>query len=302
MNVYRKLRYIAARSGLREPLTWMQHRGLRKADVFLASFERSGSTWLRFVLAEILSGESSQFTNVNAIIPELFLHRQARAFLGEGGRVIKTHEPYRSEYHRAIYLVRDVRDVLLSNYVREKAMGLTAYISSDNSLDQYVHWFLSGKSVRYGSWQHHIDSWLNSPLAKRGDLLVVRYEDLRGNTETQLRAMLEFLEIEVTAAHIRKAIANNSIEKMRQKEDQITANRATSEKDVLLKFHRKGSEDARFVRSGSVAGWRGRLTDEQLEEIDRKAGDALLRCGYPLGCDGPSFAQEAAGMVTPATE
>lgn len=282
MNLYRKIRYNAARSSLRAPLTWMQHRGLRPNDVFLASFERSGSTWLRFVLAEILSGQSSQFTNVNTIIPELILHKEGKPVTGSQGRLIKTHEPYRGEYGRAVYLVRDVRDVLLSNYVREKSMGLTAYICEDDSLDQYIPHFLAGRTVRYGSWQNHVESWMNSPLAGRGDLLTVRYEDLRKNTEEGLHAILQFLGVKASSDQVRTAVNNNSLEKMREKEDKVKADRASHEKDILLKFHRNGAEDARFVRTGSVEGWRKRLTDSQLQIIDHEAGELLTRCGYPL--------------------
>lgn len=288
MSVFQKIKYTAARSRLRAPLTWIQHRGLEDTDVFLAAFERSGSTWLRFALSEILSGQSAQFTSVNTIIPELFLHRQGRLVLGNQARLIKTHEPYRREYRRAIYLVRDVRDVLLSNYVREKTMGLTAHVCSDDSLDQYIRHFLSGKTMRYGSWQNHVESWLNSSLASRGELLVIRYEDLRANTETTLHAILQFLKVGATTEQVRQAINNNSLEKMRLKEDLVKADRVASEKDVLLRFHKNPCEDARFVRSGSIAGWRGRMTDQQLELIDRHAGSVLTRCGYPLAFTGSS--------------
>ena len=36
---------------------------------------------------------------------------------------------------------------------------------------------------------------MNCPLAKNGNLLVVRYEDLRKDTESGLMEMLEFLGI-----------------------------------------------------------------------------------------------------------
>ena len=52
----RDLRYRLARTKLREPLKMWQHRGLKPEDVYLASFGRCGSTWLRFVLLEIFTG------------------------------------------------------------------------------------------------------------------------------------------------------------------------------------------------------------------------------------------------------
>jgi len=44
----------------------------------------------------------------------------------------------------------------------------------------------------------------------------------------------------------------------------------------------KGGDEGRFVRKGSVGGWREKLTDEQLQMIDASAGDAFRRMGYPL--------------------
>ena len=38
----------------------------------------------------------------------------------------------------------------------------------------------------------------------------------------------------------------------------------------------------RFVRSGSMQGWRAKLTPAQLELFDKHAGSALERLGYPL--------------------
>ena len=52
-STLRDFRFRVARTKLREPLKIWQHRGLKPEDVYLASFGRSGSTWLRFVLLEI---------------------------------------------------------------------------------------------------------------------------------------------------------------------------------------------------------------------------------------------------------
>ena len=113
MNL-KELRYKASRTKLRAPKAWWEHRGLNDKDVLFASFERSGNTWLRFVLMEILTKDNAGFLNVNQILPEMGTHREMKPVLPNGGRFIKTHESYRSEYKRAIYLMRDLRDVMLS--------------------------------------------------------------------------------------------------------------------------------------------------------------------------------------------
>ena len=53
MNTLKTLRFKASRTKLRTPKSWWEHRGLNENDVMFASFERSGNTWLRFVLFEV---------------------------------------------------------------------------------------------------------------------------------------------------------------------------------------------------------------------------------------------------------
>lgn len=285
MNLVKTLRYKASRTKLRAPKAWWQHRGLNDQDVFFASFERSGNTWLRFVLMEILTQDNAGFLNVNHTLPELGTHHEATKVLPNGGRFIKTHEQYRSEYKRAIYLMRDLRDVMLSNWARDKEMGFSQYFDNGKGMDGYVESFLKGKVTRFGSWQSHVDSWLNCPLAKNGNLLVVRYEDLRRDTESGLVEMLDFLGINSDRERIRRAVENNSLRAMREKEEKAKNSGATLGKGTLLRKHRIDREDARFVRSGSVGGWREKLSPAQIEMVARYAGDALVRAGYSAGLE-----------------
>lgn len=280
LSTLKRIRYKAARSKLRAPSAWLKHRGLRSNDVFLASYERSGSTWLRFVLLEILTRNSAGFESVNDFIPELGRHPDVAPLLPNGGRLIKTHEPYRREYKSAVYLVRDLRDVLLSNYARHDEMGFAVHFTDGRGFDGYLESFLKGTTTHFGSWQEHVRSWLDSPLAKNGNLLVIRYEDMRKNTEETLAKMVQFLDVKVDRELIRKAIANNSLEKMREKEDRSKRNGTAQ---GLLTNHKSSREDGRFVRSGAVGGWRAKLSPANAQLIQEYAGEALERMGYPPG-------------------
>jgi hypothetical protein len=284
LNPLLKFRYSISKTPLRRPWVWYQHRGLNSNDEFLASYPRSGSTWLRFVLLEILTRNPAGFENVNQIIPELRRHRGVLSVLPRGGRFIKTHEPYCNLYKRAVYLVRDVRDVVLSNYVRDEEQGFAQYFSNGKGFEGYLQSYLRGKAIRYGSWQNHVTTWLDSPLAKSGDLLLIKYEEMRRNTDAILAKTLNFLGIDADGERIRTAIENNSLSRMRAKED---GSRGASPKEatgrVLLKGHKGGTEDGRFVRTGSVGGWRQRLSEAQVALIEEYCGEALARLGYAVG-------------------
>jgi len=264
MMMIRRFRANLANSRVRRPVIWVRHRGLHASDVFLASYPRSGNTWLRFVLGEALAGKAIDFDNVDDVIPELKWHRHGAPLFADGGRLIKTHEPWRKEYRKAIYIVRDVRDVALSHHARGTQLGII-----DPDMDAFLLEFVKGTSHTYGSWSGHIRSWLNSPLAKSGGLLVVKFEDLRRDPEEALTRMVQFVGTPAGAEQIRAALANNSVEKMRAKEVKSR------------KLYQSTTESGRFVRKGAVQGWRTVLTPAQLKFFEQYAGAELAQMGYP---------------------
>jgi Sulfotransferase domain len=271
---FRRLRHRITSTSVRNPVVWWRHRGLAPADVMLGSYPRSGSTWLRFVLYEILTGESSSFDKVNAGLRGIGDYQHGPGLLPGGGRFIGTHESYRPAYRRAVYLVRDVRDVALSEYAFEKNLGI-----GRASMDEYLQELLvSGK--RHGSWPHHVESWLDSPLAQSGDLHVIRYENLRKNSAEVFGQVAEFLRVNVSAAAIERAIANNTVQRMREKEDSLY--KQDGYENVPRRPQKGVEAGGRFIRSGSIGGWQERLTKPQLKMIEQYAGAILARLGYPL--------------------
>lgn len=264
-SAYKKLRRKFAQTKLRAPLVWWRHRGLNPSDMFFCAYPKSGTTWARFVLFEMLSGKASGFKATNQQMPGVGLHHNALQLLPNGGRLVASHEYYRADYHRSIYMVRDARDVLLSEFAFLSALE---YYTKD--LDSFVKTFLFTCVSAYGPWHKNVTSWLDSPIAKNGNMLLVRYEDLRKDPVPLFAEMANFLGAKVSEEKIKEAVANNSIQAMRAKEDKEPV---------------RASIKGRFVRDGKVRGWVSKLTSEQVRLIDEHAGPTLLRLGYPLGSD-----------------
>jgi hypothetical protein len=262
-TVKAKLRFLMSKTPVRRPVMWLRHRGLRPADIFFSTYPRSGTTWTRFTMFEILTGENATFESVNSLMLGVGMHDRARSVLPNGGRLIGTHEGFRKEYKRSIYLLRDVRDVILSEYA-----FMTALDRFHGDMDQFLKAFFKGKVTGYGSWPRHVASWLECPYYGTDDLLILRYEDLRRDPEAGFTKMLRFGGLERDPEQIRRAIANNSVEQMRAKE---------------LQSPRKASVRGQFIRTGKVGGWAGKFTPEQLDTIDYHAGDVMDRMGYERG-------------------
>lgn len=271
MSLLRVLRRKASRTALRVPVVWYRHRGLHPRDVFVASYPRSGSTWLRFLLLELLTrADGAGFDSVNQMIPDVGGQNACRPLLENGGRLIKTHEAYRREYRKAVYLVRDVRDVVISEFEYEHA---NERISED--FDEFVMLSLKGRVNGYGSWQDHVASWMESPLADSGQLLVVKFEQMKAHTEDTLAAILGFLGVSPDREAIRQAITNNNLQRMKEKEDRAPQTSAYGRESG-------NGEQKRFIRSGATGGWRSRLTAAQVQLIERQVGPGLARIGYSL--------------------
>jgi hypothetical protein len=267
---WKRARFKILQTRLRSGVLWWRHRGLNASDVFLGTFPRSGTHWLRFQLTEILSGEPVDFDRVESMF--IGQQRGAASLLNGGARLINTHERYRRDYRKAIYLVRDVRDVAVSLYAYQtgqQGKGFYHIPKNVKTFDDYLPLFLQGRLTHFGSWHDHVNSWLDSPIARNGNLLVLRFEDLRRNPVAELTRAVNFLGQAVDPAIIQRAVANNTVEKMREKEDHS---------QVLSRFFK---QEHRFVRQGSAGGWRNKLSTPQVELINSYAGKALERMGYP---------------------
>jgi hypothetical protein len=146
----------------------------------------------------------------------------------------------------------------------------------DITLDEHVQHAIFDRGSLFGTWREHVDFWLSSPLARRGDLLVVRYEDLRTDALQQLERIMGFLGLTASDAAIEAALERNSLARMREKETRS-----------IDRGVRRPTADHRFVGNGAVGGWRTDLTPDRVAAIDADVGPTLERLGYRSG-DGPA--------------
>ena len=253
---------------LRRPVVRWRHRFLTDGDVVLAEFPKSGSTWLAFMLGQLLSGREVGFDDQHELIPGVWEGAGAPALLPGGGRLLRSHEPHRAEYRRGVYVVRHVADVA-SSY-RRWLLWQSVPVPEPKP---FLRSFLSGRVGAYGAWQDHVASWRRA--ARRQPILTLRYEDLRAGPERRVAEALSFLGAEPRRDALAAAVAANTLERMRAKEDRA----------------RRGpfgdhAEGARFVGAGRVGGSVEEFDDDDFALIAEHAGEALRALGYGVrpGC------------------
>jgi|SRR5579863_9643267 len=241
-------------------------------DTFLVSYPRSGNTWTRFLIANLVfPSENVTFKNIERLIPDTSSQSNRALKRTPRPRIIKSHQYFDPRYPRVLYIVRDPRDLVLSYYNFQRKYR---QIADDYPLADYVDDFAGGRliSADWGSWGENVASWIYPRQNHRGFLLL-RYEDMKNDTEQQLRRIARFLGLEPTPERLQQVIAASSPERMRELE------RTQSDQWVATKKHRK---DIPFVGAATSGRWQSDLPANLVLKIESAWGNLMSTLGYPL--------------------
>ncbi len=238
-------------------------------DVFILSFPKSGNTWTRFLIANLLHPEESvNFGNIDRLIPELEGLTKRQLERVPRPRIMKSHAYFDARFQKVIYIVRDPRDVVVSqfHYYRKRRR-----IGDDYSIEQFVTRFVAGATSDYGSWSDNVASWLatrqNSP-----NFLLLRYEDMLARTGEELTRVASFLGVRATPDLLAQAVERCSADQMRKLE-------GTNATAMVTKDMR---QDIPFVRAAKSGGWRTELPEPAVAQIEAQWGHLMTYLGYEL--------------------
>jgi sulfotransferase family protein len=254
-------------------------------DVFVVSYPRSGNTWTRFLIANLVyPAENVSFTNIERLIPDTSSQSNRALKRTPRPRIIKTHQYFDHRYRKMIYIVRDPRDVALSMYNFQRKYR---QIPDDYPLQSSVDDFVRGNliSADWGSWGENVASWVYTRSHSQ-DFLLLRYEDMIADTSRELARIARHLGIEASSDRLQSVIDRSSADRMRELEKQ------EENQWVATKKHRK---DIPFVGVAKAGGWRTNLPQSCVEQIESAWGDLMIRLGYELVTT-PRSSAEIAGF------
>lgn len=272
--------------------------------VWLASYPKSGNTWMRIFLInyllntqtpqdinaleminhagarymfDYLAGFSSShftFDELDTLRPAIF---RQEAALSPDLKFLKVHDAYvmtqRGEplfpvdaSYGAIYIVRNPLDVAVSYAHHEK-------IAIDRIIDRmcYPEAAIAVRGDRYMEQiRQKLLAWSENVRSWQHAPMpvhVVRYEDMLNDGERTFTEIIHFLKLPDDADRIRRAIRFSSFDEVRKQE---------SEK----KFSERQYQDVSFFRKGKAGSWEEELTPEQAERICEAHGDVMREFGY----------------------
>jgi hypothetical protein len=240
-------------------------------DVFLVSYPKSGNTWTRFLIANLVFPEKQpDFANINELIPDPEGLSKRHLENMPRPRYIKSHQYFDPRYKKLIYIVRDPRDVVLSEFhfdIKRRA------ISEDYPLQQFVSRFVRGElNHPYGTWGENAASWFYT--RRQGpQFLLVRYESLQSQAIDEMEKIAEFLGVSADPERIAFAIQQSSADRMRELE---------KKQGMLWSSTRETRQDKPFVRAAKAGGWRNELPEASVAEIEGAWGGLMREIGYEL--------------------
>jgi hypothetical protein len=281
-----------------------EYRKLHDADWLLVSWGKSGRTWLRVMMSrfyEVHFGlgehEMLDFDNLNRRNPGI-------------GKVFFTHGNYLRDYtghgydtkvdfkgKRIVLLVRDPRDVAVSQYFQwkfrmrpnKKALNDYPPHGEDLSIFEFMRYEEQGlpRVISY------FNGWLRG-IPELGDVLVVRYEDMRTDPGGVLGQILSFTGTPGTDEEIADAVEYAAYENLKKREAETSFSPWRGWR--LVPGDRK-NPDSFKVRRAKVGGYRDYFTDEEIAELDAMVDrDLLPQIGYTQSeRDAAEVASEAAG-------
>ncbi len=256
-------------------------------DTFLVSYPKSGSTWARFLVAALANPEETvSFLNIDRLLPSISSRSKRDLRNQPRPRLIKSHEYFDARYQNVIYVVRDPRDVVLSQYRFFLKRGA---IDDGYALDRFVSRFLAGSLNDYGSWGENVGSWL---AARQGSkrFLLLRYEDMLLETGKELMKVAGFLGKVVTPEHLARCVEQGSAERMRDLE------KKQGDQWVTTKGKRK---DVPFVGAAKAGGWKSGLAAEHVAQIESAWGPLMRYVGYETSTDAADKGMAAGVMEAP---
>lgn len=248
----------------------MRGVSVRPDDVFIVSYPRSGNTWFRFLMANLLHPDTNvDFTTIEGVIPDIYKNPDRRLRRLPSPRYLKSHEYFDPRYPKVIYLVRDPRAVSVSYY---HYLRKARFIPDNFGWESFLPRFLDGTSyLPIGNWHDNVNSWLSSGI---GDsrLLMLRYEDLQAEPVVQLERVSAFLgrprREDLIADAVQKSDRRRMMDLERTQSDKWRTTRSTR-------------QDIPFVRS-TVDAWRDELPKWCFDEITSRWAPLMAALGYKV--------------------
>ena len=277
--------------------------------IWLASYPKSGNTWLRSILSSLLYSNDGNFNfeklkkieqfpekkffkdfvnNFNSFdeIKENWILAQEKINLKNQTELFKTHQ---GKYTVGGHSFTNKENTLATIYVVRDPRSLIKSISNHFSLsiDKACKFVLSpeiiGNGKKFeekndgmynllGKWNDHYRSWTRD----KNNLLIIKYEDLIADPEIELNKIIKFLKkylnFKTDENKNNKILETTSFESLKRMENQ-----GLFKENVLNK---KTKDKIDFFHLGPKNIWQNNLDNEIIKQIEENFTSEMKELNY----------------------
>lgn len=288
---------------------------------WIASYPKSGNTWMRYLVHTYLYGVPNKMSAVGTRSHTLEQYisgpNRREILLGENEELVRSLEarihtrqesirqvwpsrvkeyvvmknhckhssghPLLSSNGRVILIVRNPKDVLLSavNYFQ-----LLERLQPED-IEYFVKEYIKNEGVQkfrargYGSWTSHWKSWVEDG-AKSSRVLLVTYEDMLNDTSHIFSQVLNFLDIAPDPERIKFSVENSSLDSLRSIEKKSAKDPIDSSKENSNKMMGENSAKRFFNKGEAGRSLEGVLGLKLDEEFDSAFIDPICQLNNAL--------------------
>jgi len=276
--------------------------------IWIASYPKSGNTYLRSFLASYYFSKKGKFDfkllmNILQFPSIRFSQKDFLSFNDAANNWItnqryffdkkkifflKTHNSLKrfnnfefttvNETLGAIYIIRDPRNVITSmcnHYSFSLDYALEKMLDENASLSEKAANGDCSNFTFLGSWSEHFKSWKNN---KNFKVLFIRYEDLKNNKEQIFKSVIDFIE-ELKDNKMQKFDENKFFNSINSTNFINLKNKENNEGFEESYINKEGKK-INFFNLGFKNDWRKLLPKEIIEKISKNFDKELEELGY----------------------
>lgn len=257
-----------------------RHFIAQDSDVVLATIPKSGTTWLKAIVFTIINRKNIPVhdehhplltSNPHELVPFLEYKLYADNCIPDFStipcpRLVATHMPFSALPHsvkesgcRVVYLARNPFDTFVSiwHFMQKLRPESLDCLSFEQAFDMYCRGV-----VGYGPYWDHLLGYWNESLERTQKVLFLKYEEMKEDTNSQLKKLAEFLGFPFSIEEEKGGVV-----------DQISRLCSFQTlKDLEVNKNGKGaifadSENKDLFRKGQVGDWINHLTPLMVEQL-----------------------------------
>nr|CAB3483474.1 unnamed protein product [Digitaria exilis] len=264
----------------------------RRDDVFLVTYPKSGTTWLKALVFTVLNrsvhpvsdaGHPLLSHNPHGLVP--FLEYPDRTMypvmeLEElpSPRLLSTHVPpvllpsgTLALGCRVVYLWREPKDVLVSTWHHLHSV----FQESGVEFEKAFELFCEGVSFYGPIWEHYLGYW-NQSVRAPNSVLFLKYDEMMAQPAKHVKMLAEFLDVPFTSDEVNSGVVEEVVKLC---SFHYLKNLPVNSDGVAGPVGAVRTKNSIFFRKGEVGDWENHLTLEMAHKLDRIIEEKLEGSG-----------------------